>query len=113
MEIFGEEKMWAGGWMDMAADRSSLRVSFIHFMQAIHEISFNKTIILTYSKYCIRFAFSHAPVLHTLCTLNASDDNIPLINYNFQKLVDAYEQNMYIGTSRLVTDPLQPLYLCP
>jgi hypothetical protein len=42
MEIFGEEKMWAGGWLDMAADRSPLRVNFIHFMQTIHKISFNK-----------------------------------------------------------------------
>jgi hypothetical protein len=42
MEIFGEEKMWAGGWMDMAADRSPLRVNFIHFMQTIHEICFIK-----------------------------------------------------------------------
>ena len=42
MELFGEDKMRAGGWMDMAADRSQLRVNFIHFMQTIHEISFIK-----------------------------------------------------------------------
>jgi hypothetical protein len=42
MEIFGEETICAGGWMDMAADRSPLCVSFIHFMQTIHEISFIK-----------------------------------------------------------------------
>jgi hypothetical protein len=42
MEIVGEEKIWAGGWMDMAADRTPLRVSFINFMQTIHEISFIK-----------------------------------------------------------------------
>jgi len=48
-----------------------------------------KTVILTYSKSCIRFAFSHAPVLQILCTVNASDDNFPFINHNFRRLVNA------------------------
>ena len=48
-----------------------------------------KTIILTYSKSCIRFAFSHAPVLQILCTVNAFDENFLLTKHKFQRLVNA------------------------
>jgi hypothetical protein len=85
--------MWADVWMDMAADKSPLRFNFLFILCRQYTIYLLlKTMVLTYSKSCIRFAFSHGLVLQILCTVNKTDENITLINDDFQRLVGAYAQ---------------------